>query len=183
MKKNTGWILAVSLVSAMIIVSTIFSAAGTPPLTQATLTAAPARPAIPTSTPDPCSPSGIFSGVERVHALTVQFESVAQVITSNALSPASIPMIEELQRIRRAAEDQPVPACLQDLKARQVNQMNARIEIFNAALAFLNLHGESADQTALNETLAPLYAKADEAARQYENEYYRLLGVTPTPAP
>jgi len=182
-KKNIGWALAALLVSAILLVSTIFSAVGAPAAVPATWTAAPTRPQPPTSTPDPCSPSAIFGGVDGVHALTMRFESAARVLTSSPLSSASLPLIEELQSVRRAAEDQSVPACLQDLKTYQVSQMNARIEIFNAALAFLNLYGENADQAALNETLAPLYAQAEEAARQYEIEYYRLLGVTPTPAP
>lgn len=192
MKKNLGWIVVVIILSAMLILSLVAGAAGmfnktTAPAMPVTQLPSPVPPkpldtTAPTSTPGPCEPENIPSQVARIHSLTREFEDTAQLLTSTLLRDSSIPLVQELQRVRRVAEDQIVPDCMADLKAYQIAHMNARIEVFGTALSFLNTYGPNGAQEDLNQLLEPLYARAEVAARQYENEYARLMGL-PTLTP
>ena len=76
-------------------------------------------------------------------------------------------MIADLQRIRRAAEDLPVPPCLATLKKHQLNHMNLVIQ------ALIVLIG-GGDQ----ETLRTGFELAREEYQQYSFELVRLLGIT-----
>lgn len=182
MKKNTGWVIIVIVLSLMLVISMVFGAVGmliaSAPKTSDTGNTNTARAMF---TPDPCSPDVIPEQVARVNAFTREFEDTAQILTSTLLRDTSAPLVQDLQRIRRNAEDQVVPSCLADLKQYQIAHMNARIDVFGTALMFLNTYGPNGDQNTLNQLLSPLYAKAEVAARQYENEYGRLLGFTPAP--
>lgn len=194
MKKNVGWIITVIVLILMLLFSTVFSASGgfTSSLSAAeTDSLAFTNTPRPSFTPDPCSPESLSEQVAHVHALTREFEDTALLLTSTLLGNTSVSLVHDLQRIRRAAEDQIVPSCLTDLKAYQIVHMNARIEVFGTALSFFNAYGSSGDlfmpdgvtykQDVLNAALEPLYAKAQVAAKQYEIEYNRLLGFTPVP--
>ena len=178
MKKNIGWIIVVVILSVMLIFSMVFGSLGVPGAAKPTPTdIGPTITPLPTSTPDPCSLENIAKEVARVNALTREFEDTALLLTSTLLRDTSVQLVQDLQRIKRVAEDQVVPSCLTDLKAYQVAHMNARIEVFGTALAFLNVYGPNGDQKALNKLLEPSYAKAEMSARQYENEYARVLGL------
>jgi hypothetical protein len=192
MKKNVGWIIIVVVLSLLLVSSLVFNTIGTfNTRVEEVREATPTAPAIvdyptetpyPTVTPDPCSQASLPEEVARIHSLTREFEDTAQVLTTTLFRDTSVPLIQELQRIRRVAEDQTVPSCLKDLKAYQIMHMNARIDVFGTALSFLNTYGPNGDQNALNQLLDPLYVKAELAARQYETEYARVLGL-PTPQP
>lgn len=199
MKQNAGWIVAVVVLSVMLILSMTFGATGIPntpesadTLTPTLIDSATSTPEA-TSTPDLCTPKNIEGQVARVHSLTREFEDVAQILTSTLFRDTSVPLVQQLQQIRRAAEDQLVPACLTDLKKYQLIHMNARLDVFGTTLTFINTYGtDKENQPALNQLLEPFYANATVAARQYDNEHLRLLGqptmqpitiITTTPKP
>ncbi|HEY3473264.1 MAG TPA: hypothetical protein VGK56_01570, partial [Anaerolineales bacterium] len=73
----------------------------------------------------------------------------------------------ELQRIRRAAEDQSIPACLTQLKTYQVQHMNS---VISTLVAFMG----GTDQQSLDRGIA----LAREQHDQYTLELARVLGLT-----
>src|SRR4029453_8088372 len=79
-------------------------------------------------------------------------------------------IISNMQRIRRAAEDLEVPACLTMLKTHQLNYMNGMIQTL---LSFVG----GADQTTINKGLTT----ARQEHEQYSLEVVRLLGITLEP--
>jgi hypothetical protein len=76
-----------------------------------------------------------------------------------------------MQRIRRAAEDQHVSACLATLKAHQLAHMNI---VIDTLLAFV---GGAGTET-LNQGIADANAEHD----SYALEIAHLLGITPSPS-
>lgn len=133
----------------------------------------PAPTSIPTNTPDMCSSKNVPIEVDRVHKLMREFDD-ASLLGTNTPRDQLPPVISDMQRIRRAAEDQIVPACLATLKNLQLIHMNT---VINTLVAFLG----GADQSILGQG-------AELARRQHNNyalEYARLLGLTvvvlPTP--
>ena len=123
----------------------------------------------PTSTPDPCAGALLVEGVAQVHALMREFDDTS-LLAQNTPIQSVTPLVSEMQRIRRAAEDQAVPACLADLQAYQLAHMNAVLETY---LAFLS--GSDAD------VINPLVERARGYHGQYTAELGRLLGWTPVP--
>jgi len=189
MQKNTGWIVAIVILSVMLIFSMVVGAPGlNPPAPSSTFTPTvavlkPTDTPSPTSTPDPCSPKNIDEQVKRVNSLTREFMDTDQILASTLSRDTNIALVQDMQRIRRNAEEQSAPSCLSDLKNYQLGYMNARIDIYSTALAFLNTYGSSgARQKDLNQLLVPLTIKSAVAAHQYENEYARMMGL-PTLTP
>src|SRR5512147_1393601 len=80
-------------------------------------------PDSPTSTPDPCSSGQIEAEVQKVHRHMREFDD-ASVLASKLPRDEVSTSVAELQRIRREAEDEKIPACLTDLKGYQVDHMN-----------------------------------------------------------
>src|SRR5258706_1067516 len=119
-----------------------------------------------TSTADPCSSGALPGEVDKVHKLLREFDDASLLATNTPLTQLP-PVISDMQRIRRAAEDQIVPPCLATLKQLLLKHMNT---VINTLVAFLG----GADQTTLNQ--------GAELARQQHNdyalEYARLLGLT-----
>lgn len=122
--------------------------------------------ASPTPDPDPCASHNLPKAVQTTNDLMREFDRVSQQVAS---VPADrLPsMIADLQRIRRAAEDWPVPPCLATLKKHQLNHMNLVIQ------ALIVLIG-GGDQ----ETLRTGFELAREEYQQYSFELVRLLGIT-----
>jgi hypothetical protein len=149
MTKFTGWWLFVILV---------ISACGN--------VAQVAPTASSTSIPDPCSSKILPSEVDKVHRFMREFDD-ASILGSNTPRAQLPQVISDMQRIRRATEDQIVPPCLANLKQLQLAHMNT---VINTLLAFLG----GADQNTLNQ--------GTDLARQEHNayaiEYARLLGIT-----
>ena len=104
-----------------------------------------------------------------------EFDDASLLATNTPLNQLP-PIISDLQRIRREAEDLEIPICVATLKQLELAHMNT---VINTLVGFLG----GADQTTLNQ--------GTEIARQQHNqyalEYARLLGLTviapPTPAP
>jgi hypothetical protein len=79
--------------------------------------------------------------------------------------------IADLQRIRREAEDETIPACLTDLKAYQVQHMNS---VISTLISFMG----GADQESLDQGISLARQQHD----QYTLELARVLGLTVVPA-
>ena len=125
----------------------------------------------PTTVPDedPCSPQNMPATVQPVNDLMREFEDASQ-LASNLTTQQLPEVISNLQRIRRAAEDVRIPACLVTLKTHQLNHMNLMIQTL---LAFVG----GADQEALNSGLDLARKERD----LYSLEIVRLLGITLAP--
>ena len=122
--------------------------------------------AITQSTPDPCAPENITAEVEKVHRIMREFDDESLLAANTPLDQLNA-SISTLQRIRRDAEDQPVPECLVTLKRHQLAHMNT---VINTLLGFLS----GADEDSINQSI--------ELARQQHDEYTlelaSLLGLT-----
>ena len=95
-----------------------------------------------------------------------EFDDVTAQLTSAAAEQLPT-IISDLQRIRRAAEDLPVPPCLVTLKRYQLNHMNLVIQ---SLLGFVG----GQDQ----ETLRTGFEIARAEYEKYSLELVRLLGIT-----
>jgi hypothetical protein len=95
----------------------------------------------------------------------------ASVLASNMPREQLSGSIADLQRIRREAEDEPVPACLTNLKTFQVQHMNS---VINTLVAFVG----GSDQKSLEQGIAVARQQHD----QYTLELARVLGLTVVPA-
>jgi hypothetical protein len=130
----------------------------------------------PTFTPDPCLSSNMNESVRPINDLQREFNDASE-LAANLPREQLQPSINDMQRIRRAAEDQPIPDCLTILKAHQLAHMNA---VIDTLIAFIG----GVDAERLNQGMAV----ARDAYDQYTFEMARLLGVTlvsatSTPAP
>lgn len=126
------------------------------------------------STIDPCQPPYSMQLAQRVHGYMREFDDASTLAASLTLD--RVPdAIAELQRIRRAAEDEPIPACLGSLKDKEVAHMNM---VINTFLGMLN--GATAED--LQNGISAARALHDE----YTIELAGILGATivapPTPA-
>lgn len=119
-----------------------------------------------TNTPDLCGPDVLPAEVEKVHKHMREFDDASMIATNVPLDKLS-EIIADMQRIRRGAEDQIVPACLSDLKRIQLVHMNTVIETL---VAFLG----GADPEMLRQGIL----LSRQQHNQYAIEYARLLGLT-----
>ena len=159
------------LIISLVIFSSLLTACGTPPVVVPTHTSSvyTEATALLTSTPNLCAPDNLEASIKAVNDLMREFDDSSQ-LASN-LSKELVPdSITEMQRIRRAAEDQMVPACLVTLKKYQVAHMNS---VIDTMLAFVG----GADSNTLNAGLAQARKEHD----QYTLEIVKLLGITPKP--
>lgn len=130
----------------------------------------PAAGVEPTRTPDPCQASNMNATVKPVNDLQREFNDASE-LAANLPREQLQPSIAEMQRIRREAEDQAIPACLGLLKAHQLAHMNA---VIDTLISFVG----GADVDTLNQGMAQARNEYD----QYTFEMARLLGVTLVPA-
>ncbi len=140
-------------------------AAGTSP-TQEQATSAPDLSA----TADPCTLPQLQAEVQNVHRHMREFDD-ASILASNMVREQLSGPIADLQRIRREAEDEPVPGCLMTLKTHQVEHMNS---VIDTLVAFMG----GTDQATLEKGIAAAREQHD----QYTLELARLLGLTVVPA-
>ena len=122
-----------------------------------------------TSTPDPCLSTNVNQTVKPINDLQREFNDASE-LAANLPREQLQPSIADMQRIRRAAEDQVVPACLVMLKTYQLAHMNA---VIDTLLAFVG----GADANTLNQGMAAARSEYD----RYTIEMARLLGVTLVP--
>lgn len=183
MKKNPTLIVIIIFLSLALVLSVVYGATGIPKAASSpTVTVViPTNTSPPTTTPDVCSPENVKVQVERVHLLMREFDDTSLLVQTTLLQASTVALVQDLQKIKRTAEDQQVPACLNDLKEYELAFMNSMLETFTAALAFLNAYGPNGDQAALDALIQPLVTQALVHLQQYGNEYARLLGLTPVP--
>jgi hypothetical protein len=149
----------------------LFSIVFTIILTACGKDATPISSATPTITvtPDLCAPGNIEAEVNKVHKYMREFDdesTVAANMPQEQISGA----ITELQRIRREAEDEPIPDCLVNLKTYQIAHMNS---VINTLVAFMSGN----DQKTVDQYLALARQQHD----QYTIELARVLGLTVVP--
>lgn len=161
------FLLALSLLSACI---TPPAAATPPPSPQIEYIIITATPPPATSTPDPCATENIETEVQKIHAYMREFDDASTLAASRPRQELAA-SIADLQRIRRAAEDQPTPSCLATLKLYQVSHMNT---VINTLIAFMG----GANQATVDQGIALARDQHD----RYTLELARLLGVTIEPA-
>jgi hypothetical protein len=132
------------------------------------LAAATAVPAVVTASPtiDPCMPQYAHVLAQRVHSHMREFDDASTLAAS--LGVDKLPSaIAELQRIRRSAQDEPVPSCLGQLKELQVGHMNM---VIDTMLGMLNGAKPEALQTGI--------LNARKLHDDYTLELANVLGVT-----
>ena len=125
---------------------------------------------VPSSTPDPCASAQIEAEVQKVHGHMREFDDASILASNLPLQELSDP-IANLQKIRREAEDEQIPACLTNLKKYQIAHMNT---VIGTLVAFLG----GADMNTLEKSIAIAREQHD----QYTLELARLLGLTVVPA-
>jgi hypothetical protein len=121
------------------------------------------------ATPDSCLPANIGAPVNKIHALMREFYDASALVSQTPMDQLPL-VIPSLQEIRRKAQDQVVPPCLEELKSLQINHMNL---VIDTSMAFLN----KADP----DTLVYGITQSAKANEDYRREMARLLGVTYTP--
>ena len=170
--------------TALLILTTILAACGTPPATAtaaATETEAVSAPPVsesltPSPTPDPCAAPQLEQEVQNIDRHMREFDDAAK-LASNIPREQLSDSIANLQRIRRNAQDEQVPACLTALQAVQIEHMELVIETLIAFMGGSDL-----------ETLNPVIALARQKHDEYLIEVAEVLGLTivtatPPPAP
>jgi len=124
-----------------------------------------------TSTLDACALDNIGVEIQKVNRLMREFDDAAA-LSSYTTRDELKPTIENLQRIRRSAEDLSVPSCLKSLKELELTHMNMFIQTL---LAFMG----TTDQDAVNQGLVLSRRLHD----QYMIEMARLQGKSILPMP
>jgi len=169
MKKVLSFVILIFALTILLV------GCGTPPATPSTPTAVPpteakaAATAI-TETADPCSPGQIEAEVQNVHKHMREFDD-ASILASNMPREQLSGSIADLQRIRREAEDEAIPACLTTLKTYQVQHMNS---VISTLISFMG----GTDKKSLDQGIALARQQHD----QYTLELARVLGLTVVPA-
>lgn len=121
---------------------------------------------LPTTLPDLCSAAFLPIEVDKVHKIMREFDD-ASLLGTNTPRDQLPPIISDMQRIRREAEDHIVPPCLATLKSLQLAHLNT---VISTLVAFLG----GADQAVLTQGAELARLQHNE----YALEYARLLGLT-----
>ncbi len=184
MKKSILLIFCAALM-LMMLVSGCGSIVVTPESVPTTTdTAMPTLTITITVTPDLCAPESIRAEVDKVHRHMREFDD-ASTLALNVPQGQLSDSIAELQRMRREADDEQVPVCLNNLKTFQINHMNLVIDSLLAfmggsdLLAFDCIDIESNTE---EEAFCQNLALAGQQHDQYILELGRILGLTPVPA-
>ena len=176
MKKNSLRLLAFLLLMILLAACGVANPPATPAATEAEVEATTTEVVSsstlePTSTLDPCVLPQLEVEVQEVHTHMREFDdasALASSIQRDQLSSA----VAELQRIRREAQDEEIPGCLNQLREIQVQHMNTVIETL---LAFMK---GTVDEQTLNQAIGLARQQHDE----YLLEYARVIGLTVVPA-
>jgi hypothetical protein len=159
----------------LLIIPLMAAACGQTPVPSLTPTTLPTETPTPTFTPDPCGQGNIDAEIQKVHRLMRQFDDAATLssyLTRDQLKPT----IEEMQRIRRAAEDLTVPICLKSMRELQVSHMNTFIQTL---LVFMG----GADQEAVNQGIVLSRQLHDLYMAEMAKQQGVILPFTPTAMP
>lgn len=139
-----------------------------------------------TVTPDLCAPENIRAEVDKVHRHMREFDDASTLAASIPREQLSAPTAG-LQKIRREAEDEPVPPCLTTLKDYQVNHMNS---VISTLIAFMGVNDPLAldcvdvVENTREAEICQSIASARQQHDQYTLELARILEiqiVTATP--
>jgi hypothetical protein len=206
MKKNrlVGIIIGVFTVVVILVLIVSFALNAAAPGLTSPIASSTSRPAS-TNTPDPCSPQNLQVSVPDLDKLMRQFDDSIQ-IAQNTPGDQLVPIITDLQAVRRSSQDFTAPDCMENLKQLQLSYMNTYI---NTLLALYNNYSDMATAkpyvaiaTAYSATATPppvvlqylaLFnqdavminqgiSQANGYHNQYEAEKARLMGVTLTPS-
>lgn len=153
-----------NILPVIILISLILAACGD----KATATSEVVAPVF-TSTPDLCSPENLPAEVAKINKLTREFDDYSA-LASNTPQSQLIQIIPDLQRVLRDAEDQTVPACLNNLKKIQLSHMSIVVQTL---MGFMN----TTDAAGVEQINAAI-AQARNLHGQYDLEMARLLGIT-----
>ena len=123
-----------------------------------------------TVTPDLCAAENLEDSANKVHRHMREFDDASTLASSMPRDQLS-GSIAELQRIRREAQDEVIPPCLENLKGYQIQHMNV---VIDTLIAFMR----GIDQQVLDQGIALAGQKHD----QYVIELARILGITIVPA-
>ena len=172
MKRNISFIALFILILTVLLTACGGTTATSTPAAAETTSAPEQATSAPdlSATADPCSLPQLQTEVQKVHRHMREFDD-ASILASNMAREQLSDPIADLQRIRREAEDEPVPGCLMTLKTHQVEHMNS---VIDTLVAFMG----GTDQ----QTLEKGIAAAREQHDQYTLELARLLGLTVVPA-
>jgi len=170
MKKHHLFIIFIFILT--IVLAGCGNTPATPSLVSESTSTTEPQPVSPTATltPDACSPGQIEAEVQKIHKHMREFDD-ASILASNMPREQLSGSISDLQRIRREAEDETVPACLTNLQTYQVQHMNS---VINTLIAFMG----GANQKNLDQGIALARQQHD----QYTLELARVLGLTVVPA-
>lgn len=181
------------IITPVLILTIGLSSCGTTALPEATpttpTTSNPTDTAAPTTTitttPDPCETENIKPLVDRVHAHMREFDDASTLAASLPREQLTEP-IANLQRIRREAEDETVPSCLENLKDFQIQHMNS---VISTLLAFISASDplaldcvdvvENTQEAAVCQSITNARQQHD----QYTLELARLLNIPIFTAP
>jgi hypothetical protein len=136
------------------------------------------------TTADRCVSPQIEAEAQKVHKHMREFDDASTLAA--ALPQAQLgDSIATMQRIRREADDEPIPTCLTDLKNYEIQHMNAAIETFLTILRLRDsqpIDCANTANTTEQQVLCRNYALASQNRDQYLLELTRILGLTGTPA-
>jgi hypothetical protein len=173
MKRNRSLVVFCILILTVLLAACGWTAAtSTPAIAGATTPTPEQATSAPdlSATADPCRLPQLQVEVQNVHRHMREFDD-ASILASNMPREQLSGPIADLQRIRREAEDEPVPGCLMTLKTHQVEHMNS---VIDTLVAFMG----GTDQATLEKGIAVAREQHD----QYTLELARLLGLTVVPA-
>lgn len=135
-------------------------------------------------TPDLCISPQIEAEAQKVQKHMREFDD-ASILASSVPQAQLNTSIADLQRIRREADDEVVPACLTNLKVYQISHMNS---VINTLLAFmrskdpLSIDCVDIQSQTEEEAVCQNIALARQQHDQYLVELARVLGLTVVPA-
>lgn len=187
-------------ITAAIILTLLLSACGntaTPsPEPVSTPTDAPMPTVAASPTLDPCAEEYIKAEVDKVHRHMREFDDASTLAASMPREQLG-GSIAELQRIRRAAEDEQIPDCLKTLKDHQIQHMNSVISTLIAFMSIadpLALDCTNPNRSAETDAICQNIAFARDEHDRYTLELAEILGIpivtaqpeqnpSPTPSP
>lgn len=121
--------------------------------------------------PDPCSAGEVTQYADAIRSVSREFADT-YTVAANAPRMSLAPVIQDLQAIRRKAEDLAVPECAAPARDALVAYMNVAIEAFTAFMS------QKSDRH-----VATVFDRANALLDTYTIEVGKLIGATPAPTP
>ena len=157
--KNSRWLILPGILMAALLLAGCGNDNANPP---------------PTATRDPCAPQNLPDEVGKINSWSREFDDATVVAQYTQQYSVQRPVaILELQRVHRAAEEQPAPTCLVELKQLQLDYMDTVIITLTIQM----------DPNAEPGLIQQAFVSAREKRVLYQGEYAGLLGLTFVPPP